>query len=334
MQDNISIVSANMNHQPDALISMMETTDAHILLIQELSWGCLVPKKSDEDPDSIEVKGTCSHPRWRTILPITSPSDPPPHIAIFLRSELTDSLTYSIIPAMNSYACLGICLDTDTPIFIINYYHHVIDKRPNLRHLLSLPLPDRPLMLCDDFNIHSSLWSPPDLPISPWAEMLENWLDTHNLMSLVPKGAITQHHKMGRDSLLDHIFANLDFLGNPFFPGTCLVSFERSISSNHAALFLDLPISIPPPTLMPQPGWIVEDQMEREWKQAFGSFPRPLITDIASLSQASEDLLTLTSSTCDRFFARRKATHTKGLAWWNEACHIAATNVSRAHGPE
>ena len=43
---------------------MLETTDAHILLIQEPSWGCLVPKKSDNDPDGITVKGTYSHPKW------------------------------------------------------------------------------------------------------------------------------------------------------------------------------------------------------------------------------------------------------------------------------
>ena len=53
MQDNISIISANMNRQSDALISMLETTDAYILLIQEPSWGCLILKKSDNDPDGI-----------------------------------------------------------------------------------------------------------------------------------------------------------------------------------------------------------------------------------------------------------------------------------------
>ena len=78
MQDNIYILSANMNRQPDALTSLLETMDADILLIQEPSWGRLVPKKSDTDPDGIEVKGTCSHPKWRTILPITEEGDPPP----------------------------------------------------------------------------------------------------------------------------------------------------------------------------------------------------------------------------------------------------------------
>ena len=37
MQDNLLIISANMNRQPDALISLLETTDTSILLIQEPS---------------------------------------------------------------------------------------------------------------------------------------------------------------------------------------------------------------------------------------------------------------------------------------------------------
>lgn len=132
MQDNLLIISVNMNCQPNALILMLETTDADILIIQEPSWGRLVPKKSNDNLDSIEVKGTCNHPKWHTILPITSNDNPNPHVAIFLHTNLTNSLTYSILPAMNSYSCLGIQLDTDTPITIINYYHHVINKRPNL----------------------------------------------------------------------------------------------------------------------------------------------------------------------------------------------------------
>ena len=135
MRDNLLILSANMNRQPDALISLLETTDAHILLIQEPSWGRLVPKKSDDDPDGIPVRGTCSHPKWRTILPITAATDPAPHVAIFLRSDFTSSVTYSITPHMNSYFCLGLRLDTDDPIILINYYHHVINKCPNLQHL-------------------------------------------------------------------------------------------------------------------------------------------------------------------------------------------------------
>jgi hypothetical protein len=284
MQDNLLILSVNVNRQPSALITILETTDASILLIQEPSWGRLVPKKSDEDPEGVEVHGTCSHPQWRTILPITTSEDPVPHVAIFLRTNLTDSVTYSILPEANSYSCLGLHLDIDNPIFIINYYHHVINKRPNLRHLLSLPIPDGPLLLCGDFNTHSTLWSPPDLPTSSWAPTLETWLDDNNLMSLVPEGSITRWSTTGRDSTLNHIFVNMTFLGNPSFPAACSISFERSISSDHAALFLDIPLTPLPPAQTPQTGWLIEDQMEQDWKRAFAQFPRPLITDIPSLT--------------------------------------------------
>ena len=334
MQDNLLIVSVNVNRQPSALITILETTNASILLIQEPSWGRLVPKRSDDDPDGVEVYGMCSHPQWRTILPIITGEDPRPHVAIFLHIELTDSITYSVLSDVNSYSCLGLRLDTDEPLFIINYYHHIINKRPDLHHLLSLHIPDRPLLLCGDFNTHSSLWSPPELPISLWAHHLETWLDNHNLMSLVPEECVTRRSTTGRDSVLDHMFANMAFLGNPFFPSSCSVSFERSISSDHAALFIDLPLTSPPPPPSSQTGWVIEDQMEQEWKAAFAAFPRPLITDIPSLTRASEDLLLLTASTCDRFFSKKRTGHKKGLAWWNDACRIAATDVSRAHGPE
>ena len=272
MQDNLLILSANINQQPDALISMLETTNAHILLIQEPSWGCLVPKKSDNDPDGITVKGTCSHPKWRTILPITSTTDPAPHVAIFLHSDLTMSVTYSVIPTMNSYFCLGLRLDTDDPIILINYYHHIIDKRPNLRHLFTLPTYNEPLLLCGDFNTHSPLWSPPNIHTSPWADTLEKWLDDNQLMSLVPEGSITCRGT-GKASLIDHMFINLAFRQNPFFPASYSVSFKRSISSDHAALFINLPLTTPTPSPTTPSGWIIEDQMEQEWKTDFSRFP-------------------------------------------------------------
>jgi hypothetical protein len=153
-------------------------------------------------------------------------------------------------------------------------------------------------------------------------------------MSLVPEGSITRQSNTGQDSLLIHIFISMAFLGNPLFLASCSISFERSISSDHAALFVNLPLSTPPPIPTPQPGWIIEDQMEQEWKKAFAVFPHPLITDVKSLTRASNNLLLLTNFTCDRFFAKKKTTRTRGLAWWNEACHIAASDISRAHGPE
>ena len=73
------------------------------------------------------------------------------------------------------------------------------------------------------------------------------------------------------------------FLKNPLFPATCTVSFERSISSDHVALSINLPLTAPPTPLV-HTGWVIEDQMEKDWKHAFAKFPRPLITDVQSLT--------------------------------------------------
>ena len=169
--------------------------------------------------------------------------------------------------------------------------------------------------------------------MSSWAPALENWIDGHNLISLVSEGSIT-HRGTGRDSLIDHIFVNMAFLENPLFPAICSVSFECSISSDHAALFINLPLISPPPGPPVHTGWVIEDQMEQDWKHAFATFPRPLITDIPSLTRASTDLITLTHATCDKFFSRKTTHNKKGLSWWNDTCKIVAADVCRAHRPK
>ena len=115
--------------------------------------------------------------------------------------------------------------------------------------------------------------------------------------------------------LIDHIFANMAFFGIPAFLASCLVSFEKSVSSDHAALFVDLPLLTPPPMPPSHTGWVIEDQMEQEWKRAFGTFPHPLISNIASLTRAGDDLIALTHATCDKFFAKKRPHNNKGLAW-------------------
>lgn len=163
------ILSANMNQQHAALMTLLQTINASILLIQEPWWGHLVPKCSDTNKDGVKTKGTGSHPSWRTITPPWNTDSPDPHMAIFIQNDITATITYSILSQMTSYTCIGFCLDTEPPLFIINYYHHVIDHRSSLEHLTNLPLPAGPLIIGNDFNTHSPCWSPPDLTMSPWA---------------------------------------------------------------------------------------------------------------------------------------------------------------------
>ena len=235
---------------------------------------------------------------------------------------------------MTTYTCLSLHLHTEPPIFIVNYYHHIIQQRSNLEHLISLPLPTGPLLIASDFNMHSPCGSPPELTTSPWASQLECWLEHKDLMSLVPEGSLTRRGSVGRPSLINHMFVNLPFLANPFFPSLCSVSFDRSISSDHAALFIDLPLLTPPPPPPKDLGWKIEDQMKSDWMTAFAQFPIPSIIDIPSLTRASNNLIHLTHATCQKFFAKKKGGGSKGVAWWNDTCAIAAAEVSRAHSAE
>jgi hypothetical protein len=249
------ILLANMNRQHAALITLLQTTDASILLIQEPWWGHLVPKPSDTDKDGIKVKGTCTHPNWHTITPPSHIDSPEHHITIFIRTDITASLTYSVLSQMMSYSCIEICLDVKPPLFIINYHYHVIDHRSSLEHLIGIPLPASPLIIGRDFNTHSPCWSPPDLTTSPWAPQLKSWIECEDLLSLILEGLLTCRGSAGRPSLIDHFFVNLPFLANPFFPSTCSVSFNQSISFDHAALFLNLPLLIPPTPPPSEIGW-------------------------------------------------------------------------------
>ena len=177
MPKDLKILFANMNRQNSALTMILQTSRADILLIQEPWWGKLVPKCSDSNLEGIEMLGTCCHSEWETFLPPAAPSLLHPHVTIFLQKSLSPFISISVLNKLTSYTCLGLRLDTSPPIFIINFYHHIIDHKSSLDLLLQHPLPSGPLIIGGDFNTHSPHWSPSDLPTSSWAHTLEDWLE-------------------------------------------------------------------------------------------------------------------------------------------------------------
>jgi hypothetical protein len=130
---------------------------------------------------------------------------------------------------------------------VINFYHHVEQKQPCLDLLLDCHIPiEDATIICGNFNMHSSLWSPGDIRPSSWAPSLEDWLEDENLISLVPEGTITCARGLNKPSLIDLIFANPAFLEIASFPCECTVSFNLSLGSDHTSLLLPLPLSLPP----------------------------------------------------------------------------------------
>jgi hypothetical protein len=61
------------------------------------------------------------------------------------------------------------------------------------------------------------------------------------------------------------MIGNPAFLKSPSFPTSCLISFDNSLGSDHAALTLFLPLSFDAPPPSDLPGWKVTDDLHDEW---------------------------------------------------------------------
>jgi hypothetical protein len=192
---NLIILSANVNKQRSAMESILELTPANILLIQEPPWGSLVPLVSDSDPEGSVRKGTSRHQAWECLLPPPSSltTDNRPHVAFFYRRRLATSCTFSTIPSLTSYHSIGVDVRSSSfHLRLLDFYHHVPSHTHSLHPLLSLPFdPSIPTLIGGDFNTHSLAWSLPRQSLSPWAPVLEDWIEDHSLLLTVPEGSIT-----------------------------------------------------------------------------------------------------------------------------------------------
>ena len=166
MSEHLTILSVNVNRSLVTLTALLETSIADILLIQEPYWGPLVPRRSDTDPDGTPVTGTVNHQAWQSFHPPPS-TENYPRVATFVRSEVATSTTTTILPFIDSYYSVGVLLTLPSPLptlTVINFYHHVDQKQPQLDRLLACTIPtDIATIICGDFNTHSLLWSPGDI---------------------------------------------------------------------------------------------------------------------------------------------------------------------------
>ena len=171
-----------MNRSNANVAALLKTTMANVVMCQEPYWGPIIPSRSDKDPNSTPLSGTINHLNWEVYNPPPN-EDVYPHIATFIRKDISRSCQIIIEPLLLSYHSISILISNeDTRLRLINFYHHVTDHHPNLDNLLQANLdPLTPLILGGDFNTHSELWSPGDIRPSPWADDLELWLDQETL---------------------------------------------------------------------------------------------------------------------------------------------------------
>jgi hypothetical protein len=305
--DRLLILSVNMNRSNFKLTSLLQSTSADCVLVQEPWWGSLVPRHSDTDPEGDPSFGTVSHPAWSTFTPpLLSSPDSHPRVITFICKRLSASLSVALITDLSFYDLLGISLRSPSfNLTIINFYHHVRRHQGNLSHLLDYsPIASSPVLLARDFNTHSDIWSPGGKWTSPWAASLEGWLDDHGFVSTVPDRSISRRSSTSLPSLIDFIFVNEAFLEIPSFPVSCSVSFDASVGSDHAGLSISVPISTTPPRLHHPPGWKIDPDLKDAWSSWFRELPTPVISDEPSLLCAAQDLLFQISDISDSMFPR------------------------------
>jgi Endonuclease-reverse transcriptase len=332
--DSLHILSVNMNRSNFKLTSLLQSSFADCILVQEPWWGPLVPKRSDTDPDSELSFGTVSHPAWTAFTPSISGSpDGHPRVITFFRKRLLASCSVTPIADLSFYDLIGLSLRSPSlNLSLINFYHHVQHHQGNLTHLLDFsPEAHTPVLLTGDFNTHSDTWSLGGKCTSPWAIPLETWLDDHGFISTIPDGAISRRSTTSSPSLIDFIFVNEPFLEVPSFPSVCSVSFGSSVGSDHAGLSISLPLSPLPPRLLRPPGWKIDPDLRAEWCSCFKTFPMPVITDKDSLLEAARNPIRHISNVSNALFPRRSPPTDRDFPWWSHECSIACAQLKSCH---
>ena len=136
-------------------------SSADIVMIQEPWFSCLVPLRSDTDPDGELVRGFAAHPRWEIF--------PPKHqkgdwckVVTYVRQSFLMSQDVRVMSlpdhhvASPSSQALEVTISGNV-FLLINIYHHIVNHRPALGHITRSPLDNLlPTYVVGDFNTHSS----------------------------------------------------------------------------------------------------------------------------------------------------------------------------------
>jgi len=335
----VTIVSVNMRRRNPLFIAFLQATHADIVMVQEPWFGRLVPSRSDTNPDGDEVRGFAAHPGWEIFAPKHQKGDIC-KVVTYVRQTLMMSRDVRVVSLIDHHiaspSSQALEVSISGNVFIlVNIYHHVVDRRPSLTHILHSPLDSiLPTYVVGDFNTHSSTWSFPGATVSSWASPLEDWFEDSDLTLVNPTGSATRRGEARqRDSIIDLALLNDSALCTGRF-SSLSVSFPDSLGSDHAALLIDWSPPYTPlpyvPTLLP--GFVIDDSLVASWTKDFASLPTPVISDLESLSRAADALDTDIYSVSGKLFKRRHTPDFRGLRWWNLHCEAALTAVTSIRG--
>jgi len=193
----ISIVSVNMRRRNPLFIAFLQATSADIVMVQEPWFGRLIPSHSDTDPDGDTVRGFAAHPGWEFFAPKHQKGDIC-KVVTCVRQTLIMSHDVRVVSLDDHHLASPTLQALEVSIsgmsfILVNIYHHVVNHRPALGHIICSPLDNiLPTYVVGDFNTHSSTWSFPGATVSSWAGSLEDWFEDSDLSLVNPTGYATR----------------------------------------------------------------------------------------------------------------------------------------------
>ena len=161
----IKIAAVNVYCRSNILYAILQTSDSHILLVQEPWFHHIQTACSDLDPAGISVNGVTLNRKWEIFLPPHSP----PNVCKVVAYICSDPVHSATIVNNTSHpiaspSSMVLDLHYDEEFFrLVNIYHCVLKRGHALHHITSSSLdPLIPTMVFGDFNTHSHLWSIPN----------------------------------------------------------------------------------------------------------------------------------------------------------------------------
>lgn len=233
----LRVLSLNVRKQPEALLSLLNTTDPRntdILCIQEA-------------PTTLLTRPSLQSPKWRLLIPPTASPDNPPRSVIYINALIpTDS--YQSIPTNTlDITALTLHLQSSTlPVLIFSIYNPprstlTIQDTNTLLNSISNPAN---IILIGDFNLHHPLWTGDFFPQRTRAcdaTSLIDLLTSHHLSLALPPATPTFFSSSRNSwSTLDLVFVSNALVGEVQRCHT-----DTGHGSDHLAVVLDIATDIP-----------------------------------------------------------------------------------------
>jgi Endonuclease-reverse transcriptase len=327
VQPPILISSANMHKQNAVTHALLNSNlNTHLMLIQEPWFDTIGTAQNDSAWNGVDVLGGVASPAWEIHYPSHAEGQRPKVMAYSHKPMQTDTSTqFTVVPWVD--VCAHPTIQVLDLIFdqeqwrVINFYHDIWDNT-SLQKLLDIDInATTPTLVIGDFNTHSRVWSPPNVPRSYWAGRLEEWAAT-NLLSLANNpGKITQQGaEHERDSVIDLAWYNEAAIQVATFTGLT-TDWKGSLASDHAMLHLfgctcdKLPIQTPEVAL----GFVIDPEKREEWTCIFKARSKTptfqASPDAEEIEIATEALMMDISRTNEEVFRRQKPPHPRVSPW-------------------